>query len=90
MSLSGKEEFAEKLCNSALWATSRTEAKIALEIAEKSITGRISREDRRKGEKIIINTAGGAYISGDVRLGDNSTFVGRDFSPKKGHKHGKK
>lgn len=90
VSLSKNEEFAEKLCNSALWAGSRTDAKIALDIAEKTITGKVSREDRRKGETIIVNTAGGAYISGDVRLGDNSTFVGRDFSPKKGNKHGKK
>jgi hypothetical protein len=90
VSLSKNEEFAEKLCNSALWAGSRTDAKIALEIAEKTITGKVSREDRRKGETLIINTAGGAYISGDVRLGDNSTFVGRDLSPKKGGKHGKK
>ncbi len=89
-SLSKNEEFADKLCNSAQWASSRTEAKIALEIAEKTITGKVSREDRRKGETIIINTAGGAYISGDVRLGDHSTFVGRDFSSKKGNKREQK
>ncbi len=89
-SLSKNEEFAAKLCNSALWAGSRTDAKIALEIAEKTITGKVSREERRKGETIIIDTGGGAYISGDVRLGNNSTFVGRDFSPKKGNKDGKK
>jgi hypothetical protein len=90
VSLSKNEEFAEKLCNSALWAASRTDAKIALDIAEKTITGKVSREDRRRGETIIINTSGGAYIEGDVRLGDNSAFVGRDISPKKGNKHGQK
>jgi hypothetical protein len=73
------DEFAEKLCNSAFWASSKVEAKFALDVAQKVLNGKASKNEIHQAQTIInnINTGGGTYVGGNVNT-SGGDFVGRD------------